>query len=215
MTKMNEFPTVKGDRMSITSLVKDLHNLNPSARIRWKRIDPCIFSLVPIDQLVLPPDMYWNEKNGITNKHHTTSGVYITCAVYDWNEAPASAVEAGQKPPKREELPPTFFLHGMNKMAYLLKEKGLKIEDKKNPIGNRQFVVNDVLSIIEDEGYHRRAGEEFMFEMCWLPSLKGDEDGNPIIPVPDQLLDAGEFDCDGIARYQSEDKVMQAIALML
>ena len=41
------------------------------------------YSSVPMEQLVLPEGFYVNEKNGITNKHNTQSGMYCTLRVED------------------------------------------------------------------------------------------------------------------------------------
>lgn len=42
--------------------------------------DFVIYSSVPGEKLILPEGYYYNEKNGITNKHNTTSGLYESFA---------------------------------------------------------------------------------------------------------------------------------------
>ena len=61
------------------SLVKDIKKLNPKVKIyKWK--DRCgpqdvIYCNIPASELKLPQGFYYNEKNGITNKHNT-EGAY-------------------------------------------------------------------------------------------------------------------------------------------
>ena len=55
-------------------LAKELKKLNPKTTIyMWNKNVPQegIFCDVPADKLKLPEGFYYNEKNGITNKHHT------------------------------------------------------------------------------------------------------------------------------------------------
>jgi len=68
-------------------LLSELQILNPTANIK---IDPIsvmngdlstISSNVSADKLVLPEGFEYNNKNGITNKHNATTGVYISCNV--------------------------------------------------------------------------------------------------------------------------------------
>ncbi len=68
-------------------LLSELRILNPNANIK---IDPLelvngdlskISSNISADKLTLPDGFEYDEKNGITNKHHTTTGTYISCAV--------------------------------------------------------------------------------------------------------------------------------------
>lgn len=68
-------------------LLTELQILNPNANIK---IEPLavmngdlsnISTNVPADKLILPQGFEYNDKNGITNKHNTTSGAYISCQV--------------------------------------------------------------------------------------------------------------------------------------
>lgn len=70
-------------------IVEVIKQLNPNADIKVAdvRIDPMatnkFYSSVPVDKLVLPEGFYYNDKNGITNKHRTKSGAYCTLKVED------------------------------------------------------------------------------------------------------------------------------------
>jgi len=68
-------------------LLSELQILNPTANIK---IDPIsvkngdfstISSNISADKLVLPEGFEYNDKNGITNKHSTTTGEYVSCKV--------------------------------------------------------------------------------------------------------------------------------------
>ena len=63
-------------------IIQEVKKLNPKVRIeadidRW-----LIFSSVDIEKLVLPEWFYYNQKNWITNKHNTQSGIYGNVHVY-------------------------------------------------------------------------------------------------------------------------------------
>ncbi len=65
----------------------ELNYLNPQAIIKLHpyyqlgMTDTIIQTNVPAEQLVLPHGFYYNEKNGITNKHNTKSGMYMAITV--------------------------------------------------------------------------------------------------------------------------------------
>lgn len=66
------------------ALLKALRELNPSAGIIDdfdKGMYDYIFTNVSATELKLPAPFYYNEKNGITNKHKTESGLYIALDV--------------------------------------------------------------------------------------------------------------------------------------
>ena len=78
----------RGDYMDISQstnireIVKELIWLNPGVIIEIDNMDiNRIVSSIPADKLVLPDGFYYNEKNGITNKHRTKSGSYISIRV--------------------------------------------------------------------------------------------------------------------------------------
>ncbi len=72
---------------SITELAEILRNLNPDVNISLGEVgeDPkaaeTIYSSEPIEGLSLPEGFYCNEKNGLTNKHNTETGQYISVRV--------------------------------------------------------------------------------------------------------------------------------------
>ena len=78
---------------NLYEIAKVIQQLNPNAEIRVANIayDPQatsrFYSSVPIGQLVLPEGFYVNEKNGITNKHKTQSGMYCDLSVEDLSMA--------------------------------------------------------------------------------------------------------------------------------
>lgn len=78
---------------NLYEIAKVIQQLNPNAEIRVANIayDPQatsrFYSSVPIGQLVLPEGFYANEKNGITNKHKTQSGMYCDLSVEDLSMA--------------------------------------------------------------------------------------------------------------------------------
>lgn len=62
-------------------MVKELEKLNPNAKFTHN--DPgyvvhIIYGNIPADKLNLPNGYEYNSKNGITNKHHSDSGLYET-----------------------------------------------------------------------------------------------------------------------------------------
>ena len=65
---------------SFDSLFKELQRLNPDVDLKkdYNLITgkKMIITPVPISELVLPTNFYYNEKNGLTNKHNTENGIY-------------------------------------------------------------------------------------------------------------------------------------------
>ncbi len=65
--------------MTYYELIKELQRLNPTAEIKVDEISyDDILSTVPVEKLVLPKGFYFNEKNGITNKHNSKTGIYLS-----------------------------------------------------------------------------------------------------------------------------------------
>ena len=66
-----------------------IQQLNPNVEIRvgnWEYDSMAtkrFYSSVPVEQLVLPEGFYYNDKNGITNKHNTQTGTYCALEVED------------------------------------------------------------------------------------------------------------------------------------
>jgi hypothetical protein len=65
--------------LNLNELANELQMLNPNAKIALNISGSCvrILSSIPADQMNMPQGFYYNEKNGITNKHNTKSGAYI------------------------------------------------------------------------------------------------------------------------------------------
>lgn len=67
-----------------TEIVLAIQQLNPNADISLgdpnyvTKSEKKFYSSIPADKLILPEGFYYDEKNGITNKHNTESGMY-TC----------------------------------------------------------------------------------------------------------------------------------------
>jgi len=77
----------KAPDMNFKELVNALRELNPTVDIRT--CHPAIatsgnriYSSVSTDRLKMPPGFYYNDKNGMTNKHNSASGMYIGVDVY-------------------------------------------------------------------------------------------------------------------------------------
>lgn len=67
--------------------LKQLNNLNPGANITFDELHPNIlYSDIDANLLILPNGWYYNDKNGITNKHNTETGVYQTYTVEKYQE---------------------------------------------------------------------------------------------------------------------------------
>ena len=78
--------TALTDLMDFNEIVSKIRELNPDVEIKLGDNDADslyyrIFTSVPASELKLPEGFYYNDKNGITNKHHTASGSYITIDV--------------------------------------------------------------------------------------------------------------------------------------
>lgn len=82
--------TSQSNITDVYQLVNELIKLNPDAEISIA--DPkfapqdSIYSSIPIDRLVLPEGFYHNDKNGLTNKHNTESGLYVNAEVKNIND---------------------------------------------------------------------------------------------------------------------------------
>ena len=78
---------------NLYEIAEVIQQLNPNVEIRVADMtyDPQatsrFYSSVPMEQLVLPEGFYANEKNEITNKHNTQSGMYCALSVEDLSMA--------------------------------------------------------------------------------------------------------------------------------
>ena len=88
-TLMPKKPKVKDVSQStnLYEIAEVIQQLNPNAEIRVADMGldsmatQRFYSSVPVDQLVLPEGFYYNDKNGITNKHNTQTGMYCALEV--------------------------------------------------------------------------------------------------------------------------------------
>ena len=67
---------------SAGSIIKKIQELNPGVEVEVDFDRGIIYSAVNVEELILPQWFYYNQKNGITNKHNTQSGVYGSVHVY-------------------------------------------------------------------------------------------------------------------------------------
>ena len=88
----NLSPDVKNSReendcYSADVLARELRRLNPNALIAAESYEhtsePSILLCTPIEELKFPDRYYYNEKNGITNKHKSLTGAY-SCASFEY-----------------------------------------------------------------------------------------------------------------------------------
>ncbi len=90
---------------NIKKIAKVIQMLNPNADIRignpamMSDANNKIFSSIPIENIKLPKGFEYNDKNGITNKYKTGSGVYTSLEVASLN-----GVNQSMLMPKSEQL---------------------------------------------------------------------------------------------------------------
>lgn len=63
------------------SLIREIKRLNPKVKIEADYDRWIMYSSVDINKLALPEGFYYNQKNGITNKHTTKTGWYVSVSV--------------------------------------------------------------------------------------------------------------------------------------
>ena len=71
----------KLEEYDVGSLIWEIKILNPEVKIEADYDRWIIYSSVGIDELVIPEWFYYNEKNGITNKHKTKTWWYVSVHV--------------------------------------------------------------------------------------------------------------------------------------
>ena len=97
--------------MTIYDLIKEIKYLNPNILMNLDNIsvnsnaENELFCDVNPEKLRLPEGFYYNEKNGITNKHNTYTGEYLSIAVkplekitkpyYNWMRTPVMVKDNG------------------------------------------------------------------------------------------------------------------------
>ena len=72
--------------IGINNMMKNLRALNKNGKfdINCSNFPNIIIGTIPTSKLLLPVGYYWNEKNGITNKHNTEDGLYESFT-YEYN----------------------------------------------------------------------------------------------------------------------------------
>lgn len=83
-------------------LLKEIVRLNPSVEIRYQKAHPEVITCSKKgDELKLPKGYEYNDKNGITNKHHTSSGRYTSILIGEVKNADVIVVNEDNK--KKED----------------------------------------------------------------------------------------------------------------
>lgn len=83
-------------------LLKEIVRLNPSVEIRYQEAHPEVIACSKKgDELKLPKGYEYNDKNGITNKHHTSSGRYTSILIGEVKNADVIVVNKDNK--KKED----------------------------------------------------------------------------------------------------------------
>ena len=76
------------ENIGINNMMKELKALNPAVKfdVHDYSVSPIIiiFGTAPATELSFPEGYYWNEKNGITDKHNTNGGLY-ECFTYKYD----------------------------------------------------------------------------------------------------------------------------------
>lgn len=63
-------------------IIEKVKELNPDVEIKTDIDRSIIFASASVEDLKLPEWFYYNQKNWITNKHNTQSGIYGSVHVY-------------------------------------------------------------------------------------------------------------------------------------
>ena len=97
------------ENIGLNNMMKELKALNPAVKfdVHDYSVSPVIiiFGTAPATELSFPDGYYWNEKNGVTDKHNTDSGLY-ECFTYEYNPAHFVATKPNMqtKPAKKSIL---------------------------------------------------------------------------------------------------------------
>ena len=96
------------ENIGIATMKKELVRLNPTVKfdVRDTSVSPIIiiYGSVPGEKLNLPNGYYYNEKNGITDKHNTGSGLYENFTYqFDVAHFVAKPTEVKQSEPKAKK----------------------------------------------------------------------------------------------------------------
>lgn len=143
-------------------IVEVIKQLNPDVEIKVddnsieSNADARIYSSVPGKQLKLPDGFYYNDKNGITNKHNTKSGSYCSIVVEDLSKTNKS----NSKPEKEDDevaftsSPKSNSMGENNKMQNSTEQQSINF---KNIVANNQSKptkkAKSFKVYIDDSGY--------------------------------------------------------------
>ena len=119
---------------NIYEIAEAIQELNPTAEIRVGKIgldsraSERFYSSLPIEKLVLPEGFYYNEKNGVTNKNNTNSGLYCSLDVEDLSLANEEMLMPKKSKNSKEnffekENPKSTMNDSMNELARMTREK--------------------------------------------------------------------------------------------
>lgn len=192
---------------NLFEIVEAIKQLNPGVEIRVGNpsIDPSanerFYSSVPVEQLNLPYGFYYNEKNGITNKHKTESGLYCSLRVEDLSLADESTLA----PEKEEKItidPATIDtvqakLKKLDEKGVIVKPAEIRKYERKKPSKPIKFPsfkfdmikkVREVLGTLKSKfaSLRERFGEKF--EKAVTKTYESDE-------LP-QVVERNEIDRD-------------------
>ncbi len=65
----------------VEEVIDELKRLNPGAVIKFDKKERICYVSTPVEKLILPEGFYYSEKNGITNKGRTVSGLFTAIDV--------------------------------------------------------------------------------------------------------------------------------------
>ena len=137
---------------NIYEIAEAIQELNPTAEIRVGKIgldsraSERFYSSLPIEKLVLPEGFYYNEKNGVTNKNNTNSGLYCSLDVEDLSLANEEMLMPKKSKNSKEnffekENPKSTMNDSMNELARMAREK------RKFTILQRERAINEAQKI--------------------------------------------------------------------
>lgn len=154
----------KGEYMQFYKFFNELMLLNPNVEFNMdnpaKVSNPYeqIYCSVDPSKLVLPNGFYYNEKNGITNKHNTASGEYISIKVNFLQNSVSSVVKNDHKNNKEKDIVDNEEL--IQKLAELNPSVEFKIENPylvSNPY-EEVFCSVNLSQLVLPKGFYVREG---------------------------------------------------------
>ena len=159
---LNEEKSIS-ESTNVSEIAQAIANINPQIALGDPENDPeCnsrIFSSVPVEELDLPEGFYYNEKNGVTNKHNTKSGAYCGFKVEDIKNAdeskllllsPENEVEEIEEVVEKRHPVKRFF----QKIAYAVTrffKKGKKIKQANQEELNEEEIELDEEELTDED----------------------------------------------------------------